>query len=445
MIMKIFKRYMVVFLSVLLLGSFMIPTFGATSSKVNQDPVVTINMKDIEERLIENNKDIKLLEYSLEKLSFDLKDYSKKLSDSRKNYTDVRDGVDQLENLSDDLNLQINILNKELQELDPLDEGYETTRKEKTAKIIGLYKEISQLDSQINSMSSSTDSLRESMNSLEAGKATIEHNQAALTKNNEITQDKLIHSANVIYLQLLSFDLDIKKLETQIELLETAYELERNMFNLKLSLQESVKTAEDNYNNALNSLDTLKYQKESLMNQLKILLDYPLSRNIKLSDVEFKEIRLPSYNSGLKVALINGKEIKYNELVLENQKQYNSTLLKNHGKTSIQVKKQEIVIAEHEINLEKVKINTENNYYSNYNNLALLGNNLKILKEQLDVSKASYMKEKLKFDLGLISKTALASSESEYLIQEMTFRQKQYEYEIGKAKYYMALEGYIVN
>lgn len=443
--MKMFKPYALLLLSVLLLGSFMIPTFGETDSKVNEDLTITLNMKNVRERLIENNKDIKLLEYSLKKLSFDLLDYTKKLSDSRNAYIDARDGVGQLENARDTLESQINSLNQRLQSLDPKAEDYDKTRKEILSQIVGLYEQAAILDGQINTISSSTDSLRESMYSLESGKASIEYNQITLAKNNEITLEKLVHSANVIYLQLLSFDLDIKKFETQIELLKTAFDSEKNMFSLGLSLQDNVKAAEDNYINALNNLDNLKYQKESLMNQLKTLLGIPLSRNISLSDIAFKEIKLPSYNTGLGIALANGKEIKYNELVLNNQKLYKTGLEKNYGKTSNQVKKQELVISESEVNLEKSKINTENAYYNNYNNLTLLENNLKLLKDQLNVSKIKYIKEKLKFDLGLISKIALASFESDYLIQEMTLRQKQYEYEIGKAKYYMALEGYIIN
>jgi len=403
--------------------------------------VITLSLTDAKQHLLEQNTDLKLLEISLDKLYYQLrtaKEELEELKDSQADYEDSVTGLKaQLANLE---NARAALI---ADQADPLTPSLPV--EEYINSLINFDTQIARIKQSISSVTGSKNASFDAEDSLETGIGAIRNNIDSLKESEAITKEKLKYNLETVYLRILSLELEIDKKESTVSLARLAFLNETLKSSLGLTVETNVQNAEANYNTAQNSLDSLISQKEQLMNQLKVLMGYPISKPVKLADIPVKGISLPAYQEGLENALENGAEIKYRKMVYDNQKDYIEDLEYGYNSSEKEIRNEKDKLAEYKINLQEAKTNTENAYYNSYNNLMLLADSLRISENQLEHSKHQNDQNRRQYDLGIISKEELTVKEDAYLQAELSFNQKQYEYAIAVAAYYMAETGYLVN
>ncbi len=405
-----------------------------------KDDEITLSLTEAKDRLLEQNPDLELLEINLDKMYYQLHTTKEKLEDLEEDQEDYEDTLNQLKTQLANLESAKTALIA--RQADPLATPLPVV--DYINELIHFDTKISQVKQSITSITGSRNVSYDTEVSLEAGIDSIRNNIGSLKESKAITEEKLKYNLETIYIQILNLETEIKKKESTVFLAEMALTNEIVKQDLGLNVEIHVKNSESNYQTVQNSLDSLLNQKEQLMNQLKILLGYPVGQTINPENIPVNVITLPAYRDGLDAVLENGAEIKYQEMLYDNQKEYIDDLEDEYNGSDEEIRNEKYKLKEYEINIRETRTNTESAYYNSYNNLKLLTDNLGILENQLELAKLQNDQCHLQYDLGILSKDDLAVKEDAYLQSKLNFNQKQYEYAEALAAYNMAERGYLV-
>lgn len=275
---------------------------------------------------------------------------------------------------------------------------------------------------------------------------SIEKAMESLSDSEKLQIPVIEYNAEMQYLNLLSMESQIKVIEKNVSSMERLLHVERIKSQLGLSSTQQLENIFFNVNQLKNNLQTLKIQKKNAYTNFKKIIGYPLNEELVLEEIETTAIAaMPTYATDLKLAMEQGKNIRYLEQELKRKEKYIDDLRNKYDGSSNVIEKEKIDFKQAQLELEEVKTKTEINLKTAYNHLMMAKDKLEIVKQEMNLAEKTYNNEKIKCEVGMASKIEYEAKEADYEIKKLIAKQAEYDYLKALSAYELAKNGIMVS
>ncbi|MCR4442980.1 MAG: TolC family protein [Peptococcaceae bacterium] len=286
-----------------------------------------------------------------------------------------------------------------------------------------------------NSMKTSVENARKAYDSakyaLDDSKVTLEN----LKLKTEYDVEKL-------YLDILNMDNSIETMKKNYEMQGQLVEIEKLKVQLGLStnysLNEKIQQAKD----IKRQLDTLYNSREKLAWQMNRMIGREPGALLELAPVTFSPVEIGTQNEANDAAMQTSLTIKQYNRTLEDK----STELEDKKTTqSDKAEKLEFEIKSTKLQKSDAEYNINVALENAYEQMALKQSQLADYRTAYEVEKENYQHQKLKYELGLIGKVTLDSSEISFDQKRTNFEKAVYDYYLSVRQIDLAEKGIIVS
>lgn len=243
--------------------------------------------------------------------------------------------------------------------------------------------------------------------------------------------------------------LDILNIEKAIAAMTKSYQLQGDLVNIeKLKVELGLSTNYD-LNEIINKSRDMKRQLDTLYNN-KEKLDWQLNRAIgrepkalmELAPVTFNPVKIGTLKETTDVALQTSLAIQqFNRTVTDKE----ASIVTKQYTQSDQVEKLEFEIKNIKYQITDTEYNIKVALESAYEQMALKQSQLSDYRSAYEIEEQNYDNLKMKYELGLIGRVALDSSEIAFNQKSIDLEKAIYDYYLSVRKIDLAEKGIIVS
>jgi len=286
-----------------------------------------------------------------------------------------------------------------------------------------------------SSMKTSVENARKTY---EAAKNTLEDSKVTL----ENLKMKIEYDVEKLYLDILNMDNSIEIAKKNYEMQGRLVEVEKIKVQVGLStnysLSEKIQQAKD----TKRQLDTLYNSREKLAWQMNRMIGRDQGALLELAPVTFSPVEIGTQSEANEAAIQTSLTIKQFNRTIEDK---NKDLEEKKTNQSDKAEKIEFEIKSTNLQKSDAEYNIKLALENAYEQMALKQSQLADYRTAYEVEKENYRHQKIKYELGLIGKIALDSSEISFEQKRTNFEKAVYDYYLSVRQIDLAEKGILIS